>query len=390
MTSDQTNLAEAARGWTDVVSEWLTDHVSSWLSFASDWASPEVFDGLTQALATFIFIFTELMILFVIISFVIGVVQQYIPPERIQKYLSGKRSYALAAILGAITPFCSCSTIPFLKGLIRAKAGFGGIIVFLLASPLLNPVIIGLFVMAFGWKVALYYFVMAFVVSVIAGVILEKLGFEKYIRPIHSTPNEISSCAVTPVETSCCSSKPIETSSCAVTPVETSCCSSKPIETSSCAVTPVETSCCITLNVSGHVMPTKAQAAWHQTKLDLKQAFPYIVLGVLIGSIIYGFLPTDLITKYAGSDNIFAVPVSAVIGIPLYLRAEAVIPISLGLVKKGMGLGAVMALIIGSAGASITELILLRSLFKKQLIIAFLGTVLGMAILAGYFIPIFF
>ena len=370
MTSDQTNLAEAARGWTDVVSEWLTDHVSSWLSFASDWASPEVFDGLTQALATFIFIFTELMILFVIISFVIGVVQQYIPPERIQKYLSGKRSYALAAILGAITPFCSCSTIPFLKGLIRAKAGFGGIIVFLLASPLLNPVIIGLFVMAFGWKVALYYFVMAFVVSVIAGVILEKLGFEKYIRPIHSTPNEISSCAVTPVETSCCSSKPIETSI--------------------CAVTPVETSCCITLNVSGHVMPTKAQAAWHQTKLDLKQAFPYIVLGVLIGSIIYGFLPTDLITKYAGSDNIFAVPVSAVIGIPLYLRAEAVIPISLGLVKKGMGLGAVMALIIGSAGASITELILLRSLFKKQLIIAFLGTVLGMAILAGYFIPIFF
>jgi len=106
-------------------------------------------------------------------------------------------------------------------------------------------------------------------------------------------------------------------------------------------------------------------------------------VGIALGSMIYGFIPTDFIAQYAGSDNLLAIPLAAVIGIPLYIRAEAVIPLSAALAAKGMGLGAIMALIIGSAGASLTEVILLKSLFKNQMILAFLFVVLSMAVLSG-------
>ena len=140
---------------------------------------------LKDTLEMFLFLATELTLLFLLISFLVGVLQSYIPPAKIQRILSGKKGkgYVVAALLAAITPFCSCSTIPFLKGLLRAKAGFGTMMVFLLASPLLNPVIIGLFVVTFGIKVAAFYFVMAMGVSVIAGVLLEKLNFERFVKP---------------------------------------------------------------------------------------------------------------------------------------------------------------------------------------------------------------
>ncbi len=106
--------------------------------------------------------------------------------------------------------------------------------------------------------------------------------------------------------------------------------------------------------------------------------------GIAVGSMIYGFMPTEFVASIASEDNSFAIPVAAVIGIPLYIRAEAVIPLSAALAAKGMGLGAIMALIIGSAGASLTEVILLKSIFKHQMITAFLMVTLSMAVGAGY------
>ncbi|MCU8072544.1 permease, partial [Shewanella sp. SM32] len=123
---------------------------------------------------------------------------------------------------------------------------------------------------------------------------------------------------------------------------------------------------------------------WHSTWKDFKQVLPYLFVGILLGSMIYGFIPTDLIVKYAGEAKWYAIPVAALIGIPLYIRAEAVIPLSAALVQKGMAMGSVMALIIGSAGASLTEVILLKSLFKNQMIIAFLAVILSMAMTAGF------
>jgi uncharacterized membrane protein YraQ (UPF0718 family) len=396
---------EASQGWSDQVGIWLSNHVGNALSGLKPMMSPGFFDSFVSTLSTFIFIFAELTVLFVLISFFIGILQQYIPPEKIKDYLGNRRSYLLAALLGAVTPFCSCSTIPFLKGLIRARVKFGGIVVFLLASPLLNPIIIGLFVIAFGWKIAVYYFVVAMVFSILAGLLLEKLGFERYVIPVDSAnateaPN--SCCEQNASEKvlmagSCCEPEPPAVSSCCSEPVvvNDNCCDSlaQPITASCCGESDAsDTGCCdAPVVITGEKsVNEKIKAAWWTTKADFIQAFPYMLIGVAIGAMIYGFIPSDLITQFAGQDSIFAVPIAAVIGIPLYLRAEAVIPISLGLVGKGMGMGAVMALIIGSAGASLTELILLRALFKRQIIIAFVFVVVFMAIASGYMMPLIF
>lgn len=302
--------------------------------------SPEITNMLLEAFDMFLFLAVELTILFLAISYLVGILQIYITPEKIQTILSsrGGKGYLIAALLGSITPFCSCSTIPFLKGLLRARAGFGPIIVFLLSSPLLNPVIIGLFVITFGLQVAVFYFAIALIVSVSAGFLLEKLNFERYVRAEAYSQ-------------------------------------------------PASTSCATSCSAEESPKSQKSQlflAAWKTTWKDFKQVFPYLLLGISIGSFIYGFIPTEIIATYAGEDIWYAIPIAAVIGIPLYIRAEAVIPLSAALVKKGMAMGSVMALIIGSAGASLTEVILLKAIFKNQMIIAFLSVIISMAIAAGY------
>ena len=289
-----------------------------------------------DALNMFAFLTAELTALFLLISYLVGVLQMYIPPSKIQSILSAKngKGYLVAALLGAITPFCSCSTIPFLKGLLRAKAGFGTMMVFLFASPLLNPIIIGLFVVTFGIKVTMFYFTMAMGVSVVAGFLLEKLGFEKYVRSEAYIEPDAATCG-----TGCGG-----------------------------AVAPVN----------------KWRKIWDSTWSDFKKVLPYLIGGIAIGALIYGFMPTEFVARVANENNPFAIPIAAVIGIPLYIRAEAVIPLSAALAAKGMGLGAVMALIIGSAGASLTEVILLKSIFKNPMIVAFLVVILSMATGAGF------
>ena len=291
---------------------------------------------ISQSLGMFAFLALELTVLFLAISYLVGVLQEYIPPARIQAILGGKggKGYLVAGMLGAITPFCSCSTIPFLKGLLRAEAGFGIMMVFLFASPLLNPVIIGLFAVTFGLQVTLFYFAVAMGVSVIAGFTLEKLGFEQYVKP---------EAYVGPSATGC---------------------------GSGCS--------------SAGSQPGKWQKIWNSTWNDFLKVLPYLMGGIALGSLIYGFMPTEFVARVASDSNPLAIPIAAVIGIPLYIRAEAVIPLSAALAAKGMGLSAVMALIIGSAGASLTELILLKSLFRNRMIAAFLVVILGMAITAGY------
>lgn len=353
--------------------------------------SNEMMTMASEALNMFAFLATELIILFLAISYIVGMLQEFLTPEKIQSILSSRngKGYIVAALLGAITPFCSCSTIPFLKGLLRARAGFGPMMVFLFGSPLLNPVIIGLFVVTFGWKVAVFYFLIAMTVSVVAGYVLEKLGFEKYVKPEAYQAAESSSC-----KTSCGERKPKQTeaSSCGTKTVCGE--STQPVvaQSSYCgtkAEPKVEVSCCAadgsaTATLVETKAPSRWMKVWHSTWKDFKQVFPYLMLGIAIGSFIYGFIPTELIAEYAGAGKWYAIPVAAVIGIPLYIRAEAVIPLSAALVQKGMALGSVMALIIGSAGASLTEVILLKSIFKNQMIAAFLTVILGMAIGAGF------
>ncbi|MEF1262902.1 permease, partial [Vibrio harveyi] len=288
--------------------------------------NPEIMTMAKEALDMFAFLATELIILFLAISYIVGVLQDFLTPEKIQSILSSKKGkgYFIAALLGSITPFCSCSTIPFLKGLLRARAGFGPMMVFLFASPLLNPVIIGLFVVTFGWKVAVFYFAIAMTVSVVAGYVLEKLGFERYVKPEAYEAVGSSSCGTSCGDSSKKKEEAKPASSCGTSacgepaPVvaKTSCCGDAPK-----AEPKVEVSCCssdgtATATIVEEKQPSRWVRIWHSTWKDFKQVFPYLMMGIAIGSFIYGFIPTDLIAEYAGEAKWYAIPVAAIIGIP--------------------------------------------------------------------------
>lgn len=335
---------------------------------------------LQDALEMFLFLGAELSILFIIISAGVSLLQQYIPNEKIQAVLGGTkgRGYLLAAILGAITPFCSCSTIPMLRGLLKARAGFGQTLTFLFCSPLLNPIILALFVATFGITTTAFYSIIALVISIASGFLLDKFGFEKFIIP--EKHFEMMPC--------CCDSSTAKT-----TKTERStCCTLQPISQfeTCCTESVTSSSCCQPSQTISHdSFRTRIKLAFRDGWMQFKHVFFYLLLGISFGAFIYGFVPSDFIAKYASGDSIFAVPIAAVIGIPLYVRVEALIPLTAVLVEKGMGLGAVMALIIGGGGASLTEVILLKSIFRTPMIIAFLTVILSMAIFAGYFFQYF-
>ncbi|MBA8226158.1 permease [Escherichia fergusonii] len=331
--------------------------MSSWLAMLQD------------AAEMFVFLAVELSLLFIVISAGVSLIRQKVPDHKIQQMMGARKGkgYLLAALLGAVTPFCSCSTIPMLRGLLSAKAGFGPTLTFLFVSPLLNPIIVGLMWVTFGWKVTLLYAIIAAGVSVLASIILDSLRFERHIIASKSS------------SANCCS--PAKTSpGTTFTPITASCCraTTKPIIKLQTERNEQKISaCCSSTN-------SPIKVAIKDALQQFKDVLPYLLLGVLIGSFIYGFIPSVWIAAHAGADNPFAIPLSAVVGIPLYIRAEAVIPLASVLMTKGMGLGALMALIIGSAGASLTEVILLKSMFRMPMIAAFLTVILGMAILMGY------
>ncbi|GAA4650441.1 permease [Kistimonas scapharcae] len=332
----------------------------------------------------FLFLATELTLLFLVISFIVGVINEVLPAGKVQKILSSRngRGYFTGAILGSVTPFCSCSTIPMLTGLLKARAGFGPTMTFLFTSPLLNPVIIGLFLVTFGVKITVIYAVVALTVAVVASVILEKLKFDRFIRSDVLQAGSSTGCGSkstgcssnTADSSSCCDSNDTTASqSCYSTPTS-QCCDNKPAPSGCCTAEQPE---------------SRWMRVWHETWSQFRKVLPWLMVGVVIGSFTYGFVPNELITRFAGSDNPLAVPVAAFIGIPLYIRAETMIPLAATLAAKGMSLGALMALIIGSAGASITEVFLLKSLFRGPMVAAFLLVIFSMAIIGGYSFSLF-
>lgn len=305
----------------------------------------------------FLQLFAELAILFLLISFVVGLINQKLPPETVQRVLGAKngRGYFTAAAIGALTPFCSCSSIPLLIGLLRAKAGFGPVMTFLFTSPLLNPIVVMLFFAVLGWQITLAYAVLALTFALFSGWLLNQLGFEKYIKADLLTPVTQSCCATPAEPTSCCDSKEKET--------KTSCCSEP----------------------EPKVKPLKPwQIAWNESFDLFKSMMPYIVIAIAIGAIVHGFVPADFFTEMANADNAAAVPIAATIGIPLYVRVSTLLPLLGSFIAKGVSIGAVIAFVIGSGGASIPEFILLKRLFHWPLLVAFLVVIFTMAILGGY------
>jgi len=297
-------------------------------------------NNLEVALNFFKLIMGELILLFIGISFLVALLQRYISKDRIKKILTkppkGLQN-VMGASLGAITPFCSCSTIPILVGLFKSGAPFGGTISFLIASPILNPMILILFGKFFGIKITLIYAIFTFTFAILAGILLEKLGMEKQIKNVMIKGGSEEEITYDDLKGS---------------------------------------------NTEKHVKVIKL--ALKDTVSLFIKVLPFLFVGAGIGAFIYGFVPESFISKIAGPDNIFAVPVAAIIGVPMYVRTETMIPIAKALNASGMSIGAIMALVIGGAGASIPEVTLLNTIFKKKMVFAFLVSVFLVATVSGY------
>lgn len=291
-------------------------------------------NDLTKALEYFAVITVELTALFIGISALVALILMYIPREKMRSWLSrrGVGGNVLGAMVGALTPFCACSTIPMTLGMLNAGAPFGPVMSFVVASPLLNPIIIAMIATLMGLKACLLYFSITFVGSVVFGVMLEKLGGANYVRQVA-------------VSNACC------------------CNGQSGIPTA---------------------FSEKVKSSFRSAWRDYRTVLIYLLVGVGVGAGIYGYLPQDFVVRIAGPQNPFAIPVAAAIGVPLYIRAETAIPIGLALMQKGMSTGAVIALIIGGAGMAIPEMAMLASIFRKRLVAAIVLVVWLTAVIGGY------
>ncbi|WP_425504118.1 permease [Salicibibacter cibi] len=285
-------------------------------------------------LNTFFILFLELTALFILISFLVSWLQQKVTEDRVKRILNRPNKwsgYLYGVGLGSLTPFCSCSTIPILAGLLSSKAPFGPSMSFLIASPLLNPVIIIMMLTLLGWELTLYYAILIIIFSILIGVVWNALGFEQSVKQVRIKKGDRSS--------------------------------------------------------EDQNVP-KWKLALQDAWTLFYPLFPYLIIGVFIGVLVYDVIPQELIVQYAGGDNPWTIPIASVIGIPMYIRVETLLPIAGALVSQGMDLGAVIALLIGGAGASIPEVILLSKLFKRKLVVAFVVSILIVAIGTGFIVQI--
>jgi uncharacterized protein len=352
----------------------------------------------------FLVISGELILIFIAVSFLIGLLMEYLPPSRIRDYLSNKFTwvqYFLGAGLGAVTPFCSCSTVPITAGLLKGGVPFGPVMAFLFSSPVLNPIIIALLLSLIGFKVTALYVVITFLGSIVAAALLSRFGMESQVKPLLNI-NEDCCTEGTKLDSepltlknettgNCCSPSKLQPFPMVTLPSDQKpcCCAPEPEKT---VFNPAQSSCCSvdfekdkSVGVSFKEKMKRASLSAIDT---FKGVFWYLLLGAGIGAFIYGFFPQELVVKLAGPGNPLSIPIAAFIGVPMYIRAETVIPIGAALIGKDMGVGTVLALIIGGAGASIPEMIILSSMFKKKLIFAFILNVFLVAIAAGYLVDL--
>ena len=281
----------------------------------------------------FVTIMAELIFLFILISTLIAFGLMYLPQDKIKNWLSGKGILGniMAVLFGAVTPFCACSTVPMTLGLLQAGVSFGTVMSFVIASPLIDPLVFILLGTFMGWKVAIGYFVLTSIFPIIFGVLFDKMGWSDQVKHVRIKGGGYSPNENLPVG-----------------------------------------------------VKNRIKASFLKAWEDFKGVFVYMIIGVAIGAAIYGYMPTDLLAKVAGPDNPFAVIVAALIGLPLYIRVESAIPIGIALMAKGVRIGAVIALIISGAGVAIPELTMLASIFKKKIIVSFIVIVIISAVVSGF------
>lgn len=278
---------------------------------------------------------TKIFFLLILIVFAIGFFRALLTPERVRKAVAGRPryvSYPMAVGLGAVTPFCSCSSVPLFIGFLEARIPLGVTMAFLIASPMINEVAVVVLAAAIGWKYALLYVAAGLTVGILGGLLIEFLKLEKWVEE-YVWKIKMGEAA---------------------------------------------------LQKANNSFKARINYAVEQVKEILGRIWIYVFIGIGIGAILHGFIPESFFLKYAGADNPFAVPAAVLTGIPLYSNATGVIPIVEALLAKGVPLGTVLALMMSVAAISLPEMIILRKVLKPQLIATFTGILFVAFITVGY------
>lgn len=285
--------------------------------------------------------------LFLGASFLVGLVQEYVPPAALERTLrrSGTGVGNLAAAgIDAVTPFCSCSTVPVLAGVLQAGAPLGLAMSFLLASPLVNEIAIVLLLGIFGLEVTVYYVVFTLTAAVVGGIAFDRFGLDAAVKDI-----ELGEAAGNSV----------------VTDGGTNACG--------CA--------CASTQTQPH--RTRIETAGREAWAFFVDTLPYLIMGMVLGAAIHGVVPDTLLHGILGPQNPLAVPLAAIAGAPVYISVSGMLPIATALSDQGIPIGTVLAFVIGGAGVSLPNLVLLHSLFERRLLAAYASTVVVIAIMLG-------
>ena len=286
-----------------------------------------------DALNFFIYDTLKIFLLLTTIVFVVAIIRAYFPPEKTKRILSHKMEYignVMAALLGIVTPFCSCSAVPLFIGFVEAGIPLGVTFSFLISSPMVNEIALIMLWGLFGWKIALIYTGTGVLLAIASGMVIGRLKMERYVQD-YVWETKVGNMEI------------------------------------------VQTS-----------FREKIEYARDYTTDLLKKIWPYVIIGIGLGGIVHGYIPAELVVKYAGRDNPFAVLVAVLIGIPLYSNAAGMIPVVQALVGKGMAMGTVLAFMMSVTAISFPEAVILKNVLKMPLILTFFGIVTAGIIIVGY------
>lgn len=319
-------------------------------------------------LQSFAILFAEISILFIGIDMLVSYLNKRYS-NAVQRHLSTNSyaSYFKAILLGAITPFCSCSTIPFFQSLVRNGVHLSVSFAYLLTSPLINPILITMLFMTFGFALGLSYMCFVVVAVFLLAFSLKNANVKLLLKEEFLT--NTASCTTA----SCCAKAPLSLNP-------------KPILSSNVAQGKA---------LRFHSQAPQSQADFKfksfaslftQSFKNYKKILPFLAVGMAIGAFIHNFVPQESLQEILKDFNYLGVILAAFIGIFLYIRVEAVIPIGLGLINAGVPLGIVMSLLIAGGGCSLPELILLKSMFKIRLLYIFVAMVLAISIGFGFLV----
>jgi uncharacterized membrane protein YraQ (UPF0718 family) len=316
-----------------------------WIQNIADWFVYDVLNlskgqHLAEALNFFIYDTTKILILLFVIIFFMGIVNSYFPIDKVKNYLSRNKLYGLeylmASLFGVVTPFCSCSSVPLFIGFVRGGIPLGVTFAFLITSPLVNEVAIGLFVGLFGLQTTIIYVISGVLLGTISGVILQKLKLERYLTPwvkeVLANAQRDQDAFITEKQT----------------------------------------------------LKQRLPIIWNEVLKILKGVIPYVIVGIAIGGLMHGYIPEGFFEQYMDKDNLFAVPIATILAVPMYSNASGILPVVQVLVAKGIPLGTAIAFMMGVVGLSLPEAMLLKKVMTLKLIAIFFGVVTLCIIISGY------